>query len=787
MLEFLKNLLTSGQFIPHGHCYLWQPALVWLHIISDSLIALAYYSIPIALVYFVRKRQDLPFNWIFVLFGAFIIACGTTHIMEIWTIWRPMYWLSGLIKAITAVVSLYTALALVPLVPKALALPSPAQLETVNRELQQQMTERLQAEAALQKANEELLQKSQERLELAQKIGKIGTFEWNIQTNETIWTEELEVLYGQAPGAFSGKYNFWAQAVYPDDLARVEQEIQRAINEGLDLDTEYRIRWHDGEEHWIAVKGQVFHDRNNKPLRMIGVNMDITERKRAEQKIREQAALLNITKDAILVRSLNEHKILFWNKGAEDLYGWTAEEALSKNANTLLYDDKTVLNLESAKETVILKGSWQGELHQRAQNKREIIVSSRWTLMNDWFKQPVSILVVNTDITEAKKLEAQSLRTQRLESIGTLASGIAHDLNNVLTPIIASAQLILHTKLPEEKKQKLLTTVELSAKRGAALVKQVLQFARGIESQSTMVQIKDLLEEFQQVAFETFPKSIEICVKMASNLGVVLGDVTQLQQVFLNLCVNARDAMVNGGVLSISAENIFVDENFVRMNPEAKVGSYIVVTVTDTGVGIPSEIMDRIFEPFFTTKEHGKGTGLGLATVFGITKNHGGFIKVYSEVGRGTQFKVYLPALEGSISYVAEDSEMIAGNGELILFVDDEQAIREISKSLLQAHNYKVLTGCDGIEAIALYVQHQQEINAVVMDIMMPSLGGIDTMRALQTINPSVKIIAISGLESNQNIADNPEITCVKAFLPKPYTMPALLKSLHSVLNVNNS
>ncbi|MBW4633227.1 MAG: PAS domain-containing protein [Iphinoe sp. HA4291-MV1] len=786
MFTTLQSLVTLFAFIPHGHCYLWKTELVSVHLISDALITLAYYSIPISLVYFINKRNDFPFIGIVWLFGAFIFACGTTHVMEIWTLWHPTYWLSGWLKIVTAVISVYTALALVPLIPKALALPSPAQLEAINCELQQQIAERLFAEDALQKANEELLKKSQSRLELAQKIGRIGTFEWNIQTQETMWTEELEALYGLVPGGFGNKYDNWVQAVHPSDLAKTEQEIQRAINKSSELDTEFRIVWRDGSERWIAAKAQVFSDNTGKPLRMIGVNMDITERKRAEQKIREQAALLDITKDAIVVHSLNDNKILFWNKGGESLYGWKAEQALGKDANVLLYDEEILPNFEDAKRTVTMTGEWHGELHQFTQSNKEIIVSSRWTLMSDWSGQPTSILTVNTDITEKKELEAQFLRAQRLESIGTLASGIAHDLNNVLTPIIASTQLLLHVEFSEEKRQRYLTIVESSAKRAAALVKQVLQFARGFESQRTIVQLEHLLQEFKQVTLETFPKSIEIYINIAPDLWTVLGDVTQLQQIFMNLCLNARDAMPNGGMLSISAENLFIDENFVRMNPDAKVGSYIVVTVCDTGIGISPEIIDRIFEPFFTTKEVSRGTGLGLSTVFGITKNYGGFVKVYSEIGQGTEFKVYLPALEGTISQSVEDIELLTGNGELILFVDDELAIQEISKTLLSTHNYEVLTASDGIEAIALYAQHQQQIQAVVTDIMMPSLDGINTIRALQKINPSVKIVAISGLSSNKRIAEISGIG-VKAFLSKPYTMQELLKTLHSVLNVNRT
>lgn len=266
MLELWNKLFSWQEFIPHGHCYLWKPGLVWLHIISDTVIGIAYYSIPVVLIYFVRKRQDLPFNGIFFLFSSFIVACGTTHLLEIWTLWHPIYWFSGLLKAITAGVSLYTAITLVLLVPKALAIPSQGQLEKVNSELQQQIRERFQIEQALQKANEELFHKNQQRLELAHKIARIGTFEWNLQTNLVIWTEELEALYGLPIGSFGGRYEHWAQVVHSDDLARVEQEIQCAIYEHKEIDTEYRIIWADGSQHWIAAKAQVFGDQTGKPL-----------------------------------------------------------------------------------------------------------------------------------------------------------------------------------------------------------------------------------------------------------------------------------------------------------------------------------------------------------------------------------------------------------------------------------------------------------------------------------------------------------------------------------------
>ncbi len=505
------------------------------------------------------------------------------------------------------------------------------------------------------------------------------------------------------------------------------------------------------------------------------------ERKQSEQKIREQAALLDVATDAIIVRGL-ESQILFWNKGAQRLYGWSAAEAIGQNASELLYREIPA-QLTQIQQILEETGSWQGELHQVTKCGKEIIVASRWTLVRDTENKPKSILVVNTDITQTKQLESQFLRAQRMESIGTLASGIAHDLNNVLTPIMMTAQL-LETQLHDEYSKRLLPIMVTNAKRGAALVKQVLSFARGIEGKFTILQIKHLITEIRQIALETFPKSIHIYTDIPQDLGTVFGDATQLHQLLINLCVNARDAMPHGGLLSISADNFFIDENYAKMNLDAQVGHYIVVRVSDTGTGIPPEILDRIFEPFFTTKDIGKGTGLGLSTVIGIIKSHSGFVKVYSEVEKGTEFKVYLPAAEAIPTPQIEEVELPRGHGELILVVDDEPAIRDITKTSLQTYNYKALTASDGIEAITIYAEHQQEISVVLTDMMMPTMDGLTTIRTLQKINPRVKIIAVSGLASSDKLTEVAKIG-VKTFLAKPYTAKELLTTLQGIIREN--
>ena len=645
------------------------------------------------------------------------------------------------------------------------------------------LLEASRADAELRQQTERVLI-SEERLRLALDAARMGTWDWDIVHNKVVYSPTTEVNFGFSPGSLENTYQSFLTSIHPEDKELVTKVIDHAVDQKGNYDVEFRMIWPDNSIHWVASKGQVYCDKNGKAVRVTGLNMDITERKESEQKIREQAALLDIATDAILVQNL-ENEILFWNKGAERLYGWKAEEAIGKNAKELLYKENA-RQVPNNDEFLTQKGEWQGELHQVTKYGKEITVESRWTLVRDEQEQPKSFLTVNTDITEKKQLEIQFLRAQRMESIGTLASGIAHDLNNALAPILMSVQL-LQNKVRDEQSQRLLTILEVNTKRSADLVKQVLSFARGLQGERTTLQIAHLITEIEKIAKQTFSKLIEIYTDIrACDLWTVSGDATQLHQVLVNLCVNARDAMPNGGILSLYAENIFIDENYARMNIDAKVGKYVVITVADTGTGIPREILDRIFEPFFTTKEMGKGTGLGLSTVVGIIKGHGGFINVYSEVGKGTKFKVYLPAAAKDPGNFPSEihQELPTGNGELVLVVDDEEAIREITKNSLENYHYKVITACDGVEGIAIYAQHQKEISLVMVDMMMPSMDGPTTIRTLQKINSNVKIIAVSGLASNSQVADLNSRN-VKTFLPKPYTSDELLKSLHTAISMD--
>ena len=543
---------------------------------------------------------------------------------------------------------------------------------------------------------------------------------------------------------------------------------------------EIKNRAKDGSYYWVDTTIVPFLNAEGKPYQYVAIRNDITERKRAEQQIREQAALLDQAQDAILVRD-RDQKILFWNKGAEKIYGWSAEEAVGKNVKELLFKESSA-QFDEAGHAVIQKGKWQGEIRQARRNGTEITVESRWTLVRDEKGQPHSILIINTDITEKKRMESQFLRAQRMESIGTLAGGIAHDLNNVLSPILMAVDM-LQLKTTDEASRKWLDVLRTNAERGGNMVRQVLSFARGVEGERVALQPKHLIKEIVKILRETLPKSIEINFNLPKDLWIISADATQMHQVLMNLCVNARDAMPEGGSISIKAENVFVDENYARMHLEAKPGRFVMISVADTGPGMSPEIQSRIFEPFFTTKEMTKGTGLGLSTALTIVKSHGGFINVYSELHKGSQFTLYLPALNtpGTIDAAALQTDLPLGNGELILVVDDEESIREITRGTLETFGYRVLTASDGTEALALYADKKNEIAVVLTDMVMPFMDGSATIRALQRMNPNVRIIAASGLGAGQHAGEG-ALEGVSVFLNKPYTAEKLLKTLAQVL-----
>jgi PAS domain S-box-containing protein len=505
----------------------------------------------------------------------------------------------------------------------------------------------------------------------------------------------------------------------------------------------------------------------------------LARNERASHKLREQASLLDKAQDAILVTDL-QRRLTFWNKSAERLFGWTGAEVLGQVVNELFYPGGDATEVQQAYEDVIARGEWTGELQLQTKSGRKVTIESRWTLVRDGAGQPRSILSINTDVTDRRQLEQQFYRAQRLESIGTLAGGIAHDLNNVLAPVIMGVGL-LRDRLHDEESRHIIETIATSAQRGAAMVSQVLSFARGQEGKRAEIRPVDLIADVVRIARDTLPKHLDIVTSVDAGLPPIFGDPTQCHQVLLNLCVNARDAMPNGGTLTLSAEAVTFTRNVGTSRPQHLAdGTYVVIRVEDTGTGMTPQVIDKIFDPFFTTKEAGKGTGLGLSTSLTIVRSHGGHIRVESRPGAGSRFEIYLPVAPPLPAFSAAGQSQSAppGRGETVLVVDDEESVRRVLKSTLEKGGYQVVQAANGREALAVYNELGPRIAAIVIDMTMPVLDGVPTMRELVKMNPDVRIIAASGIPDNEASAKSVGGQ-MKEFLAKPFSSQQLLRAVN--------
>ena len=539
----------------------------------------------------------------------------------------------------------------------------------------------------------------------------------------------------------------------------------------LEADVLAPVRGRDQRNQLTAAVASLF-------IALVGVAAlgMLGRQQRANHRLGEQASLLDKAQDAIIVTGL-DRRVSYWNKSAERLFGWTADEAKGEMVSQLLYSSGGSDDANKAYDTVVSLGEWTGELRPVNKHGRPVIVESRFTLVRDQQARPQSVLAITTDVSERRQMEQQFYRAQRLESIGTLAGGIAHDLNNVLTPIMMAIEL-LRERVTDPGDRELLATIGASASRGAEMVRQVLSYARGLEGRRVEIDPGALVADVERIARDTLPKTIDIRTSVEPHLPPLLGDPTQFHQVLLNLCVNARDAMPEGGHLTISAQLLDVTPS-----TDLPPGPYVKIEVQDSGTGIPIEIADKIFDPFFTTKEPGKGTGLGLSTSLTIVKSHGGRLHVTSEPGGGSRFAIYLPVSTGAdgASPIGNAPARAIGNGQTVLVVDDEAAIRMIARRTLEASGYRVLLASDGAEAIATFSANHHSIAAVMIDMTMPVLAGVPAIQAMARIDGSVPIVAVSGISANEQPARAASAQ-VKTFLPKPFTSDTLLKALQQVL-----
>lgn len=619
----------------------------------------------------------------------------------------------------------------------------------------------------------EMRREQQERDELAERLR--FTME-NISDAVIMYDRERRILYMNREGERITKRKL-ADIIGLDLFtafpgtkgSRFDTEYTRALAEMRTVRFE---EYYAPLETWFEVTGHPSADG------LVAYFRDVTARRARDQKLTMQAALLDKAQDAILVRALDD-TILFWNKGAERLYGWTAAEAIGRNAQVLVQDNPD--EFVAAQGELVARGEWTGTLRQVARDGRRVVTECRWTIVRDDNGEPESVLAINTDVTDRRSLEQQFLRAQRLESIGTLAGGIAHDLNNVLSPVMMSLDLLSDMVGPNGAE--LVHGLRQSVSRGADLVRQVLTFARGREGRKERVDLKLVVHEFEAVIRETFPKNISLVQELAPARCCVMGDATQMHQVLMNLAVNARDAMPEGGTLTL---RLFRAELSTQQSIEVglRPGQYVRLDVTDDGEGISPEHQEVIFEPFFTTKAVGQGTGLGLSTVLSIVRGHGGAIHLESTLGRGSTFTCWFPLItevDEPPSAPSLARRLPRGEGECILVVDDEPAIRSVSERLLTGHGYRVYTAADGREGLALYRQHRAEIDAVITDVSMPEMDGPELIAALRAEGADIPIIVSSGYVEGAGAGRLLDAD-TEFFISKPFTAEVLLTTLRGVL-----
>ncbi len=646
-------------------------------------------------------------------------------------------------------------------------------------------TTRLNRYRRLHETQSALLASEARLLQMAERSADVFWFASPHPMRLTFVSPAVEKIWGRPAAQFYEDARLWESAIHPDDQPRVHAAYAALLaGRTAPFAEEFRVVRPDGTVRWVINRATPVHDAAGVIVSLGGVACDITERKAAEHKLREQNDILTNSHEGMLIVNLADG-ISLWNHGAEKILGWTTAEALGGRVERLLgLDDPGVGPVLRA--AIERDGFWGGELRSRTRDNRKIFLDYRTTLVRDETGQPRARLSFFSDITEKKLLQEQFLHTQRLDCIGMLAAGIAHDLNNVLAPVLFAAQL-LRGNLSAPRDLQILDVLEQNARRGTALVKQILGFAHTGLGEHRPTQVKHLLRDITDLIESTFPKSIELQHEIPADLWLVQGNPTQIHQVLLNLSVNARDAMPQGGRLRLTAANRRIDAAEAATIPGAQPGSWLVLEVADTGTGIAPEVAKHIWEPFFTTKDAGKGTGLGLSTVRGIVTSHHGFVTVDTAVGRGTSFRVFLPATEGAPPRTVTTAPFAVpeGEGELVLLVDDEASIRDFASALLSQHGYRVLSCPDGMAAINLIQAHAEAISVVVTDVDMPCLGGVELVHALLKIRPGIRLIAMSGLakdESGGSVVSEIQ-QLVHAFLPKPFTQEDLLTAMHLVLH----
>ena len=651
--------------MPHGMCYLWDPGVLWLQVVSDSLIALSYYAIPLLLVSFMRRRRDLNFRWIFVAFALFILACGTTHLLGVVTVWHPIYRLEGLVKAVTAAASLATAVLLVPLIPTLVALPSPSGLAAINTHLEREVRIRITAEDALNRVNAELERRVADRT--AQLETTLERYRFLADAMpQIVWTatpDGRRDYFNRRASVYTGladPVRDWPSAYHPDDLAAVLLRWQQCLRTGEEYEMEVRLRSTKGEYRWHLSRAVPMRDSSGEITHWVGTSTDIDDRKR---------------------------------------------------------------------------------------------------------------------------LQEQLLQAQKMEAIGRLAGGVAHDFNNMLTVISGFDDMLIDELEDRPELKDYAVEVRNAAERAGELTRQLLAFSRKQFTNPGILNLNEVVARTEKMLRRLIGEDVELAISLAPELDRVKADAGQIEQILMNLAVNARDAMPAGGKLTIETCNIRLDQGYSERHVEMEPGDYVQLAVTDTGIGMDSETLSRLFEPFFTTKPQGAGTGLGLSIVYGIVRQSGGHILVYTEPGKGASFKIYLPRTNDEIAAPAalEATAARAVAAATILVVEDEPGLLKLTTRMLQHYGYRVLAAMSAEEALRIMQANAGGIDLLLSDVVMPGAGGPDLARQLREIQSDLKVVFMSGY-AETGMFRHGLLEAGADFIQKPFSAVALTNKIREIL-----
>lgn len=632
------------------------------------------------------------------------------------------------------------------------------------------------------KRAEEALRESEERLRFVMDSAKVGTWDWNMATGELVWSDRSFELFGLEPGTEMNPDRFYA-AVHPDDVDRINATLQRALELNVEYEVELRCIWPDGSVHWIHSRGRHYRGASGRAVRVIGVAFDVTERKRAEAAVRDSEERLRLFFDNVreyaLVQTDVEGRVTTWNPGAERMFGYSGAEILGQPVSQLF-------TLEEREAGTLPKELARVGRGERSHGERWMMRKDGSRFWVSWVTEAIhdaagrlrGFSKVIHDETERRRANEVTLQRQKLQSVGLLAGGIAHDFNNLLTGITGNASLLLEQVPPGAVGR--VRQILSSAERAAHLTRQLLAYSGKGQFVVEEVDISEAVNAVSGLVQFSIPKGVQLALAVQTRLPCVEVDPNQLQQILMNLVINAGEAIGEGhpGKITVATGMSDVDESFVdATGQEVQPGRYVWIEVRDTGIGIAEEDKTRIFEPFFTTKFTGRG--MGLAAVAGIVRAQKGAITVESKLGRGSTFRVYLPATS---KHVAPEQPVAAARAT-VLVVDDEFPVRDVATAVLSRRGYRVLTATDGREALALFARKEESIDAVVLDVVMPVMGAHEFLPVLRTHHPHVRVLLTSGYsesEARRLAGAGPE----SAFLPKPFTADQIATAVDELLGV---